>query len=938
MNSLFLPRQIHCLIIPLSIVAMLFFSKSDAAPSISVKSENAAQIGLYEKYELVLSLTNASYYNPFDPEEIDVQALFTAPSGRQWPIYAFYDNYNNRQQWKVRFSPNETGVWTYHLTARDVHGTGRSSDYSFQAVPSSHHGWLQVSQVNPHYFVHDDGASFYGVAVYWPWRIANTAEGLGALQQAGCNLIGYWNVTYDDGTLIESMASGLGRYDQNKCNRIDNIIQWMEQRDMVLMLAIWPHDLFCLNMPGWAALWNQNPYKQLCSVVEIYENETAWRYQEKQYRYLIARWGYSRGLGIWEIMNEINGTDAWPAGRIPQAENWTRKVHDFLTRHDPFGRPTTASMSGGQYWKNGYAIFDVPNVHMYETGWTPQYNNNPLRSSLWTYRNVTRQLWDDFAKPAIMGEAGWENNYGDFTGGSEEYAIMYHNALWSSWASGQASTPVWWAYDARVMGPKVMQRLQRFSAFAPQVKVAHHPYAPIAAEVADGDAFAMGANNLAFGWTRDAWGGDMSGRMLKLKGLRDSVYVIQWYDPWKGVVVASHSRPCQGGELIDELPSLDSPAPDLAFIIRPAETGTQPAKLGLFVHPRKLFSDGISTAEVQCLIFDAQDRFCHEARNSINFQLTGPAQLIGPATAAADDGMVSITIRADSAGNSVATLIVSSPGLSPDTVSIQITDSQYIDDFEAYGPRNSLDLFWKPVSGTYAAAILEKSVVASGAQALRMDYAIGNGKPPFAGVGYTLPVNYKDARYLRFWLRGDASRRSLVVKLNKTSSIYWQYEVDLRSAEGEWVEVPLAAFMPSGSSDPLDLQQVGSLSFNVLPGDGGVGVGMLYFDEIMFSNSPMTHVAVPGGASLPEAFLLSQNYPNPFNSGTEFNYILPLSGKVDFAIYNMAGQEVNRLVQEWQAAGHYRVQWHADGLSSGVYWGVLRAGEEMRTTKCLLLR
>ena len=909
-----------------------------AAPEISVKSQNTAQVALYEKYEVVLALSNAVYSNPYDPEEIDVRAVFTAPSGRQWPVYAFYDDYANRKQWKVRFSPNETGTWTYYLQAGNALGTGRSIDYSFQAVPSGHPGWLRISDTNPHYFAYDDGSPFYGVAVYWPWRIQNNENGLAALQNAGVNLVGYWNVTYDDGTLIESMTSGLGRYDQNKCNRIDNIIQWMEQRGMVLMLAIWPHDLFCQNMPGWAALWNQNPYKQLCSVVEIYENEPAWRYQEKQYRYIIARWGYSRGLGIWEIMNEINGTDAWAAGRIAAAENWTRKVHEFLTRHDPFGRPTTVSMSGGHYWNNGYAICDVPNVHIYESGWTPAFNNNPLRSSLWTYRKVTRQLWNDYRKPAIMGEAGWLDNYGGFAGDSDEYAMMYHNALWSSWSSGLASTPVWWAYDARVMGPKVMERLRKFSAFAPGVPAAQPDLTPLQAVVPGADAFAMGTRETAFGWIRDEWGKDISRRTMKLGGVADSVYAVEWYDPWKGEIVATHMRPCRNGELLDELPHLTTPAPDLAFILQPAETGTQPARLGLFAHPRALYADGRSEAEIVCLIFDDQERFCSAAANTVTFQSTGPGRLVGNPVRSAQGGFAAVTLRSDSLGNGLANIIVSSPGLRPDTVSVSISDLQPVDDFESYGSLNALDLFWKPVSGTVAVVTLQTGAAGAGEQALQVDYSIGNGKPPFAGVAYALPRAFKNANYLRFWLRGDASQRSLVIKFNQTSSVYWQHQTLLDAAEERWIEIPLSLFVPAGGTAPLDMARITSLSFNILPGDGGMGSGTILVDEIALGNSSMTGIDTPPGDVLPETFFMSQNYPNPFNSATEYAYALPRPGRVELSIYNLTGQRVTELVQAWQGAGLHRVCWRADAHPSGVYWAVLRSGGEVQTRKSLLLR
>jgi len=52
------------------------------------------------------------------------------------------------------------------------------------------------------------------------------------------------------GGIIESMTAGLGRYDQPKCGRIDQLIAWSEARNLKMMLAIWPHDLFCNSLVG----------------------------------------------------------------------------------------------------------------------------------------------------------------------------------------------------------------------------------------------------------------------------------------------------------------------------------------------------------------------------------------------------------------------------------------------------------------------------------------------------------------------------------------------------------------------------------------------------------------------------------------------------------------------------------------------------------------
>jgi len=72
--------------------------------------------------------------------------------------------------------------------------------------------------------------------------------------------------------------------------------------------------------------------------------------------------------------------------------------------------------------------------------------------------------------------------------------------------------------------------------------------------------------------------------------------------------------------------------------------------------------------------------------------------------------------------------------------------------------------------------------------------------------------------------------------------------------------------------------------------------------------------------TVPNRFYLYQNYPNPFNPITTIHYDLPQSGNVTLAIYNLTGQEVEKLVDGDKIAGKYQVQWNVENLPSGVYF------------------
>lgn len=89
---------------------------------------------------------------------------------------------------------------------------------------------------------------------------------------------------------------------------------------------------------------------------------------------------------------------------------------------------------------------------------------------------------------------------------------------------------------------------------------------------------------------------------------------------------------------------------------------------------------------------------------------------------------------------------------------------------------------------------------------------------------------------------------------------------------------------------------------------------------------------------LPASFVLEQNYPNPFNPSTNIGFRTADFGFVELSIYDLAGRQIETLLQRELPAGAYQVQWNAAGLPSGVYLYRLKAGDFIETRKMLLLR
>ncbi len=110
------------------------------------------------------------------------------------------------------------------------------------------------------------------------------------------------------------------------------------------------------------------------------------------------------------------------------------------------------------------------------------------------------------------------------------------------------------------------------------------------------------------------------------------------------------------------------------------------------------------------------------------------------------------------------------------------------------------------------------------------------------------------------------------------------------------------------------------------------------FDDSIFVSNRTTGTGGLLSPEMPGEFRLDQNYPNPFNPSTTIRYGLPHKTAVQLTVYNTLGQSVSTLVNGEQEAGYHEVKFEGSGLSSGVYFYRLRAGDFVETKRLLLLR
>jgi len=85
-------------------------------------------------------------------------------------------------------------------------------------------------------------------------------------------------------------------------------------------------------------------------------------------------------------------------------------------------------------------------------------------------------------------------------------------------------------------------------------------------------------------------------------------------------------------------------------------------------------------------------------------------------------------------------------------------------------------------------------------------------------------------------------------------------------------------------------------------------------------------------------FRLSQNYPNPFNIETVIEYSIWKPNKVSLTIFNLSGQKVATLVDEYQTANNYKIIWNAQGLPSSIYFCRIETENFSKTLKMILIK
>lgn len=529
-------------------------------------------------YEISFRL--GQYSNPYDPDVINVYAVFTGPNNEIDTVIGFYYKGYTFQQingyekatedplnfgWRIRFTPNVLGTWSFHIHAIDQGGetiipTAKPIPYTFtcQAVTSAN-GF--ISKANKRYLKREvvrngqtayqslfpvgPNIAWYSCVDYGTWenpmgiydyeRYIDSLNGRGNYMRIWLNRYQYLNLYGPEYTQLVNGNPKVyfdSSINQKDAAELDHIITYAKQNDIALMLCFFTfgdfryiNDLETMD----PSIWSNNPYNSVMGLpCQFFTDSDAKRVARNLIRYIVARWGYATNIMSWELWNEV--TNMANAGCFLLGEkikNWHYDMSSYIRRIDPFNHCISTSMSNYESYSDLYSSifteFDFVQRHNYQ-------NINKAKSKeqfSYILYNLSKDAHLDYPnKPFFMGEFAFGNR--KLYNNKDPYGIDLHNSLWSSlFSTSMGPSSFWWWGYLDEMG--LFNRYEPLFTFCQNLPILSESFQAYTTGVVSGDQLLF-PNNIETYYMKNStedtiygWSQDTAFCYQSLRWLTDSV-------------------------------------------------------------------------------------------------------------------------------------------------------------------------------------------------------------------------------------------------------------------------------------------------------------------------------------------------------------------------------------------------------------------------------
>ena len=406
----------------------------------------------FTKVEFTIPVTTP-FTNAYDANEISLDMVATSPSGLTIVQPCFYNSGTSpNSSWMARFTPKETGNYTYFFRLTKA-GTvvANSSTSNFTATATTKDGFLHTVAGNDWILKFDDGKPFKGIGEDYAWQPRNYEDQkyvysymLPRLAADGANFFRTWmcpwNLPLEWKNPINTnfYSSSTQYFNPSAIAGMDSLVNLSEANGMYMMLT--------LNTFGdLIDQWSINNYNSAnggpCATPNDFFASTAAKTMFKnRLRYIIARWGYSSSIAALELFNEIDNAVYGTTPNLTQSDvtQWHNEMSQYIKSIDPYGHMVTTSISYRDITGLNSAVpgMDFNQQHIYSDPAIGDIITN-IPSTIRTYDAST-------AKPYSIGEYGYDWRGPDATLGLQNDS-NYRRGLWYGIFSPTPIAPMsWW--------------------------------------------------------------------------------------------------------------------------------------------------------------------------------------------------------------------------------------------------------------------------------------------------------------------------------------------------------------------------------------------------------------------------------------------------------------------------------------------------------------
>jgi len=392
----------------------------------AVAGGNLGNVGTYTKWSRIeIELAGADSLGMGNPNPflVEVDVNFSGPGGQAFTIPGFYDGDGagslDGNIWKVRFSANVTGTWSFISTSADPALEGYTGTFEVVATsgcqpaePGGLHDFTcdgRLEYVGEHYLKFADGS-------YWLKGGVNDPEDFLAANQSGGLANDQAAVDYLSSNGVNEMYIML----QNVGGDHHNVWPWVGSTETQAKAN---HERFDVaRLAAWETLFNHIQQQGLVLQL-VFEDDSGWTAFNRSlfYREMIARFGHHNGL-IWNLCEEFN--ENYSSSAI---KGFAQTFSDL----DGYGHPLT-TLSRTNYWLNllGDDRFDITSFH--SASFPAQPENTEATTWFQLVEDSGRTIpasWDESTRGLSGSDRGQFRHiiWAAYMGGANLAIVTQHN-------------------------------------------------------------------------------------------------------------------------------------------------------------------------------------------------------------------------------------------------------------------------------------------------------------------------------------------------------------------------------------------------------------------------------------------------------------------------------------------------------------------------------